>query len=378
MATGRFFIVIGPFPPPIHGFSAATAAMRDAFESNGASVRVWDKAWRRAIKSSGLVRASASALSALTSLLRVLLRRRSNVRMYVAVSGGKGQYEDIAFALIGRVCGARIIFHHHSFAYLDSPRRSMRFLAWLGGPRSLHICVCGAMRDLLCRHYVAAVQTRILSNAALLALPVAKSPKELPLKTLGFLGNITLDKGIDRFLNIVAALRSRGLQVTGSVAGPIADARCRNIVNATIADGSIDYHGPVFGDRKQGFLAGIDVLVFPSRYANEAEPFVIIEALAAGIPVIATSRGCIPSLVEADVGMLLDRSADVFGTCAREVDRMERRSDGVGRRQVCRTRKGLTSEGCRRQGARSTGCGTARGIAACRHVDGGSGRQQHP
>src|SRR5207249_10590444 len=58
----------------------------------------------------------------------------------------------------------------------------------------------------------------------------------------------------------------------------------------------------------------LDVLVFPTRYGNEAEPKVIGEALAHGIVVIARDRGCIGSLLGSHRGVSIPESADFIST----------------------------------------------------------------
>jgi len=58
----------------------------------------------------------------------------------------------------------------------------------------------------------------------------------------------------------------------------------------------IEFLGVVDGAEKFRFLLNSDVFVFPS-YQYEGQPLCIIEALAAGLPVIATARGCIPEMV---------------------------------------------------------------------------------
>ena len=63
--------------------------------------------------------------------------------------------------------------------------------------------------------------------------------------------------------------------------------------------------GPVHGAAKARFFAMIDVFVFPTRYAHEADPLVVWEALAAGRPVIAYARGCIREQV-GDAGLLIE------------------------------------------------------------------------
>jgi glycosyltransferase involved in cell wall biosynthesis len=51
--------------------------------------------------------------------------------------------------------------------------------------------------------------------------------------------------------------------------------------------------GPVYGDAKFSFLSSIDLLLFPSKYPNEAQPVVIWESLSVGTPVVSTDVGAI-------------------------------------------------------------------------------------
>lgn len=68
--------------------------------------------------------------------------------------------------------------------------------------------------------------------------------------------------------------------------------------------------GEIPPDQTDRFLAGIDVLVAPSLWP-ENQPLTILEAMAAGRPVISTRSGGIPELVEHDVtGQLLDKPCE--------------------------------------------------------------------
>src|SRR5205085_11381091 len=53
--------------------------------------------------------------------------------------------------------------------------------------------------------------------------------------------------------------------------------------------------GPVFGADKVKLLSGSDVLLLPSY--SEGLPYALLEAMAAGVPVIATPVGAIPDVV---------------------------------------------------------------------------------
>ena len=70
------------------------------------------------------------------------------------------------------------------------------------------------------------------------------------------------------------------------------------------------YHGEVHGDAKQRLLAQADVFVLPTTYINEGQPIAIIEALTAGLPVIATDWRGIRETLPAEMHSLLVPTRD--------------------------------------------------------------------
>ena len=73
------------------------------------------------------------------------------------------------------------------------------------------------------------------------------------------------------------------------------------------------FMGPRHGDLPI-FFAAADMFVLPSAY--ESYGLVILEALACGLPVIATSVGCAPEvIVDGENGFLVERNALAVGTC---------------------------------------------------------------
>lgn len=73
------------------------------------------------------------------------------------------------------------------------------------------------------------------------------------------------------------------------------------------AGGRVDDAGEIPPRETHRFLADIDVLVAPSLWP-ENQPLAILEAMAAGRPVISTRLGGIPELIEHEVtGLLLDK-----------------------------------------------------------------------
>jgi glycosyltransferase involved in cell wall biosynthesis len=224
---------------------------------------------------------------------------------YIALSGGPRQYVDSFFILLSMLRGMRVILHHHSFAYLTKrSRRAARVFSMASS--ATHIVLCERMKSLLTAEYgVASKQITIVSNATFTSEPQNNYDNEayttLRWKSdrlrLGFLSNITTEKGIFDFFSILDELKLLGVDADAIVAGPVQPS-IREHFDAEIAKRpDCIYIGPIYTDAKLKFFQSIDILVFPSKYVHEAEPVTLWEAMASGVTVVASNIGCIPEMV---------------------------------------------------------------------------------
>ena len=224
----------------------------------------------------------------------------------MSVSAGPGQIYEVLFVLCARLRGLRPYLHHHSFAYLDRRSPLTRLLFRLAGRSATHITLSQHMgarlKDLYQLENVVSV-----SNAVFLPEPQSDVPRNrLELETLGFLSNLSVEKGIFEFLDLMRATQERGLSVRGLLAGPFDDPGTEDEVRARLGTmGYVDYVGPQYDQGKNQFFSAIDVFVFPTQYRNEADPVVIHEATSRGIPILAFGRGCIPEIVNSDSGLVV-------------------------------------------------------------------------
>ena len=113
--------------------------------------------------------------------------------------------------------------------------------------------------------------------------------------TFGFVGSIVAHKGVHVLLDAFLGLRGAArLRVHGRTAD-FAD-YAEPLVARAGADPRIAFVGPFpFGDLGAA-LGAIDVLVVPSTW-YENTPFVVLEAFAAGVPVVATDLGGLSEIV---------------------------------------------------------------------------------
>ncbi len=71
------------------------------------------------------------------------------------------------------------------------------------------------------------------------------------------------------------------------------------------------YRGVLPPEEVPATMAGYDAFVLPTYHPGEGYPGVILEALAAGIPIVATRWRMVPELVDEESGLLVEpRDAD--------------------------------------------------------------------
>ena len=160
---------------------------------------------------------------------------------------------------------------------------------------------------------------RVISNAAF--YDIADSNVRVPNEAsapiqLGFLSNITFEKGFVEFFAILAALKQRGVEYRAHVAGPVAPAAQPVFAELLASASDVEYAGPIYGEAKDRFYDQLDILLFPTRYLNEAEPLVIYEAMRRAVYVIACDRGAISEMLANGAGLVVALDDVVESTVA--------------------------------------------------------------
>ena len=112
---------------------------------------------------------------------------------------------------------------------------------------------------------------------------------------VGFIGRVVPEKGVDTLVEAVEKLAARLL-----VVGDGADLTALRTRTADWPAGKATFAGGVHDADVPHYLACMDALVLPSRTTPSwAEQFghVLIEAMAAGVPVVGSSSGAIPEVI---------------------------------------------------------------------------------
>jgi len=171
------------------------------------------------------------------------------------------------------------------------------------------------------------------------------SPKSDSEFRVGYLARVAPEKGLHRLVDTFVQLAGQSTHddLTLHVAGWLGEAneeylqiQRRKIEEAGLSD-RFTYHGSPSLDEKVAFLRSIDLLCVPTDY-EEPKGLFVLEALAAGVPVVQPDHGAFGELIESTGGGLLVRPDSVKELCE-AIERLKADPDFRGR---------LASEGAAR------------------------------
>ena len=143
--------------------------------------------------------------------------------------------------------------------------------------------------------------------------------------TFVFVGRLTRQKELEVAIEAISRVPEARLIVIGD--GPDRD-RLEGLAAASVAAGRIAFRGPLPRAEALAIVAGSEAALLTSAWENF--PHSVVEALAAGVPVVSTAVGGVPEIVRDGANGLLVPAGDA-GAVAAAVARIVRESGLRGR-----------------------------------------------
>jgi glycosyltransferase involved in cell wall biosynthesis len=127
-----------------------------------------------------------------------------------------------------------------------------------------------------------------------------------------YLGNLVESKGYRLILEVARRLRGSRPPVQFLLAGEYSSEADREHTEEFLRQfglhDSVRICGVVSGPKKIDLLCGADAFVFPTAYPYEGHPTVIVEAMAAALPIVSTKHVAIPeTITDGCEGFLVER-----------------------------------------------------------------------
>jgi glycosyltransferase involved in cell wall biosynthesis len=129
-----------------------------------------------------------------------------------------------------------------------------------------------------------------------------------------YLGLVSRAKGVETLIDACRNLAAEDRPFKLVIAGPFESHEMEASLHAERESGllgnRLEICGPVAGAEKWRLYSEADLLCFPSEHPSETFGLVIVEAFAAGIPVVATRRRGAPEIIEEGNSGLLFEPGD--------------------------------------------------------------------
>jgi glycosyltransferase involved in cell wall biosynthesis/polysaccharide pyruvyl transferase WcaK-like protein len=172
--------------------------------------------------------------------------------------------------------------------------------------------------------------------SALLSSVEARRALGLPPDSVvvGFVGRLDFQKGVDRLVRVAQSLLDRGIEnVVFAAIGP-GDFVAASGLNERAIPRNLRVLGPIPNAHR--YFSAFDIFALPSRY--EGFPYVVLEAMAAHIPIVSARVSGAAELIDAEqIGFVVPNEDDIdsFATAtaalAQDPDMRERMSSNCAR-----------------------------------------------
>jgi glycosyltransferase involved in cell wall biosynthesis len=256
----------------------------------------------------GALRKLLTAVKALLTLILLLARER-RVIIHVHSASRASFWRKSIFMAVGMLMKCPVIFHLHG-----------------GGFARFYETECGAVGRRLVRYFLdraacvivlsdrwRAWVSGVTRNPRIACVPnpcaaIAERANTARRNLVLFLGRLERDKGIFDLLEAVAVLRVSIPDIRLVCAGEGNLESVARYARRLGIEDSVSLPGWIGPAEKQSLMSVATVFVLPS-YA-EGLPMSLLEAMAAGVPVVATAVGGIPDVVTDGVDGLLFNPGD--------------------------------------------------------------------
>lgn len=291
-------LLIGPLPPPIHGTTVMfKQIVFELKKRQGIKICVIDTSRKKS--EFGRL---ANALAAIRTTIKLMwwINRVHVVTFHASASAALSfsPVVHLASRIFKKPWILRILGGSVDVVY----QRSSRVARAIYRKTSFAADLCLFETNLLMRYFrnICTHEPRFFWNSR--EMPTLKSTSEFPeaCRKFVYVGNVKYSKGMKQIIEAGEQLEK---DATVDVFGPFQEGMTEEDFSGLEI---VKYRGLLCPENVVRTLKSYDVLLLPTFYEGEGYPGVILEAYAAGIPVIASRWRSIPEIVDESSGVLIE------------------------------------------------------------------------
>jgi glycosyltransferase involved in cell wall biosynthesis len=307
-ADGRpVVLIVGPVPPPAFGVAKATRLMLDSpVLAERLSILHLDTSDTRGLANIGRFDwANVFLAFRHTGRLALLVaKKRPALTVLTASQGTLGLMRDALLATTSRALGSPVVIYLRGSGYADLQATegwlAMRILRYLVKGSSL-VVVLGESLVGMAHAVDPRAKVAVVPNGCPPAVPVEqRGMRDGDHPLVVYIGRLARPKGLNQIVeatrSVAASVPELEVVLRGEWEPPEYETEIRELVARSDLNDVVRFDGPVSGGEKADLLARAWALLLPSH--SEGHPWVILEAMSAGVPVVATDTGAIAETVQ--------------------------------------------------------------------------------
>jgi len=307
-------LILGKLPPPYMGPAVATRIILNSDLKDKFDLYHLDTRLNRSLLNIGKfsLRKISKNIDIYLDLKKILKDKKPDLVLIPISQSTLGFLKDSLFILISRMYGRKVLIHLRG-SNIQNWLKSSFFLTRMYVEWVIRRCqsaiVLGENLRYLFEKYFPPEKIFVVPNGANYHFPApSKDPKD-KVKVL-FLANLQSSKGIEDVVEAIKKFNKERnseilLDVIGAWRNEKVKQHCIELVEKNRL--SVTFHQVKISADKLKFLINSDIFIFPPR-EPEGHPWVIIEAMAAGLPIIATDQGAISeSVIDGVNGFIVEK-----------------------------------------------------------------------
>lgn len=292
-------------PPPVHGAAMACNYIKNSKyineNINGTYINL---ATNSKLSESG--KAGLKKIRTFYSLVKqvrnALKKEKFDLCHMSIAASGPGFYKDLVLVSMLKKKEVKIIYHFHNKGVKAASKNDMNRRAYSYAFKGTQSILLSSYLYPDISDYVDKKDVYYCPYGTPLTIenPVSKRNNNTVCKFL-YLSNMMRQKGVFVLLDALKVLKDKQPEFECHFIGGWADIteeEFKEKINSLGLNKQVIVHGPKYGDEKFPFMEETNVFVFPTFYHYECLPFVLLESMEFGLPVISTPEGAIRDIIE--------------------------------------------------------------------------------
>ncbi|HNE92760.1 MAG TPA: glycosyltransferase family 4 protein [Chitinophagaceae bacterium] len=303
-------------PPPIHGAALRNLSLVESKIINQAlHIKLLPLKFAKNIHDIGKLDISKiyKTIAYFFNLIKTIFVFKPNAAYFTLSPTGFAFYRDCLFVLALKICSVKRMYHLRGLGIYNAYTQSkFKATIYKWAFKGAHvICLSkGHCNDVKGLPYAS---LHVVQNG------LKKELENVVVKEFGdeiellFFSNYVQSKGVLIFIDICEILINKGYSIKGKLVGANGDLSKEDLevyITSKKLANKIKVCDGVFGKEKFKVIEASDIFIFPTYYPQEVFPGVVLEAMQCAKPIITTTTGVIPEIIDDGINGLIAHKKD--------------------------------------------------------------------